>query len=179
VAGVNVAGDDQADRRVHGGPTMAVYAYAAEDYEWWSDQLGQSLAPGTFGENLTFAGVDLGAVVVGEVWNVGSAALRVTQPRIPCFKLGIRMGDARFVPRFEAARRFGAYFAIEEAGTIAAGDLAVRVERPNGDALTIAEFIAAYEDNDLASLRRVADHPLISESWREYAARAVLRHVSA
>jgi MOSC domain-containing protein YiiM len=176
VAGINVAGDDQADRRVHGGPNMAVYAYAAEDYEWWSDQLGEQLRPGTFGENLTLAGVDVGAMVVGEVWRLGSARLRVTQPRIPCFKLGIRMGDAQFVKRFEAACRFGAYFAIDEPGTIAPGDAVVRLARPDGDALTVAEFISAYEDNNLVLLRRVADHPLVPESWRDYAASAVARH---
>jgi MOSC domain-containing protein YiiM len=175
VAGINVAGDDQADRRVHGGPNMAVYAYTAEDYEWWSDQLGRLLPPGTFGENLTLSGVDLGAAVVGEVWEVGSAALRVTQPRIPCFKLGIRMGDGRFVKRFEAARRFGCYFAIDEPGTIGPGDPAARRARSDGDALTIADFINAYEDNEPVLLRRIADHPFIEESWRQHARSAMAR----
>src|SRR4029079_17647984 len=97
VRGVNLAGDDQADRRVHGGVDKAVYAYATEDYEWWAKQLGTALAPGTFGENLTVAGVHLGSRVVGEQWRVGTARLEVAQPRLPCFKLGIRMGDASFV----------------------------------------------------------------------------------
>src|SRR4051794_5768511 len=70
VSGVNLAGDDQADRRVHGGPSKAVYAYAAEDYAWWSDRLGAELAPGTFGENLTVEGIDLHAAVVGEIWSI-------------------------------------------------------------------------------------------------------------
>jgi MOSC domain-containing protein YiiM len=173
VAGVNVVGDDQADRRVHGGPAMAVYAYAAEDYEWWSGELGVRLAPGTFGENLTVEGVDLHACSVGETWAVGTAQLRVTQPRFPCFKLGIRMGDAGFVDRFAAARRFGAYFAIEASGSIAAGDGARPLARP-ADVLTIAEFIAAHEDSDAGLLRRLADHVLVPDGWRQHA-RNVLR----
>jgi MOSC domain-containing protein YiiM len=91
VRDVNVAGDDQADRRAHGGHTKALYAYAVEDYRWWSVQLGHGLSPGTFGENLTTEGMDLAAALVGERWRIGSVVLRVTEPRIPCYKLGIRM----------------------------------------------------------------------------------------
>ena len=90
-------GDEQADLRVHGGPDKAVYAYAVDDYTWWSAQLGVPLGPGTFGENLTVAGFDVSRAVVGQEWEVGNAVLRVTQPRMPCFKLGMRMGDASFV----------------------------------------------------------------------------------
>jgi MOSC domain-containing protein YiiM len=110
--GVNIDGDDQADRRVHGGPTKAIYAYAVEDYQWWAEQLGSPLLAGTSGENLTVAGVDLRAAVVGERWHVGTTTVRVTEPRIPCFKLGIRMGDASFVDRFADAARPGTYLAI-------------------------------------------------------------------
>lgn len=177
VAGVNVEGDDQADRRVHGGPAMAVYAYAVEDYAWWSERLGVALAPGTFGENLTLEGVDLHACAVGETWGVGTARLRVTQPRFPCFKLGIRMGDAGFVDRFAAARRFGAYFAIDGAGSIAAGDTARRLAQP-GELLTIAEFIAAHQDTDVGLLRRLADHELVPDGWRDHA-RNTLRRQAA
>jgi MOSC domain-containing protein YiiM len=177
VAGVNVDGDDQADRRVHGGPAMAVYAYAIEDYVWWSEELGVALAPGTFGENLTLEGVDLHACAVGEAWAVGTTRLRVTQPRFPCFKLGIRMGDAGFVERFAAARRFGAYLAIEGSGSIGAGDEARRLERPD-EALTIAEFIAANEDADVDLLRRLADHRLVTDSWREHARKTLRRQAA-
>jgi MOSC domain-containing protein YiiM len=177
LAGVNLDGDDQADRRVHGGPHMAVYAYAVEDYEWWSQQLGMPLAPGTFGENLTLEGVDLHACAVGETWAVGSARLRVTQPRFPCFKLGVRMADAGFVKRFAAARRFGAYFAIEGAGTIGAGDAARRLARPD-EVLTIAEFITANEDADIGLLRRLADHAPAPEAWRQHARSALRRQVA-
>ena len=177
VAGVNLAGDDQADRRVHGGPAMAVYAYAAEDYEWWSEQLGVPLAPGTFGDNLTLEGVDLHACSVGETWAVGTARLRVTQPRFPCFKLGIRMGDAGFVERFATARRFGAYFTIEASGSIAGGDGARLRARP-GDVLTISEFIAAHEDSDAGLLRRLADHALVPDGWRQHARKSLRRQAA-
>ena len=106
VRGVNLDGDDQADRRVHGGPDKAVYAYAVEDYEWWSQELGRELEPATFGENLTVVGVDLGELVIGSRWIVGTTELEVSQPRQPCFKLGIRMSDADFVDRFDAAARY-------------------------------------------------------------------------
>jgi len=94
VEGVLVEGDAQADLRVHGGPTKSVYAYAVEDYRWWSEQVGEELGPGTFGDNLTIEGIDPVRTVIGERWAIGTAVLRVTEPRIPCFKLGIRMGDA-------------------------------------------------------------------------------------
>jgi MOSC domain-containing protein YiiM len=177
ISGVNLDGDDQADRRVHGGPAMAVYAYAVEDYEWWSEELGVPLAPGTFGENLTLEGVDLHACAVGETWAVGTARLRLTQPRFPCFKLGIRMADAGFVPRFAAARRFGAYFAIEDSGSIAAGDGTRRLARPD-EVLTIGEFITANEDTDIGLLRRLADHPLVPDAWRQHARSALQRHAA-
>jgi MOSC domain-containing protein YiiM len=175
IAGVNLEGDDQADRRVHGGPDKAVYAYAVEDYHWWSEQLGEPVLPGTFGENLSLEAVDLDAAVVGETWQVGTARLRVTQPRMPCFKLGIRMGDATFVERFREARRFGAYFAVEAPGTVAAGDPAVRVGRPEEASLTIAEFITADQDSDPTLLRRVAGTRHVPESWRQHAERALAR----
>jgi MOSC domain-containing protein YiiM len=172
--GVNLAGDDQADRRVHGGETKAVYAYAAEDYAWWAGELGERLSPGTFGDNLTLNGVDLRALVVGERWRAGTAVLRVSEPRFPCYKLGVRMGDAAFVDRFAAARRFGSYFSIERAGMVGAGDTLERLETPE-DRFTIGEWIDAHEDNDPDGLDRLAGHPLASESWREHARRAAAR----
>ena len=91
----NLEGDDQADRKHHGGPDKAVYAYASEDYDWWSGEVGP-VERGTFGENLTTAGIDLRRARVGDRWRVGTVELEVAQPRTPCFKLGIRMGDDDF-----------------------------------------------------------------------------------
>ena len=149
VRGVNVVGDGQADLRVHGGRDKAVYSYAVEDYAWWSDQVGRQLAPGTFGENLTTEGIDLSATPIGSRWRVGTALLEVSQPRFPCFKLGIRMGDAGFVKEFERAARFGAYLRILEEGEVGAGDEIVVVAAGDPDAPTI-------RDVGLAGLRRAS-----------------------
>jgi MOSC domain-containing protein YiiM len=131
VAGVNVDGDDQADRRVHGGPDKAVYAYAAEDAAWWAAELGRDVAPGAFGENLTTEGVDVTGAVVGERWRIGDAELEVSQPRLPCAKLGIRFGDGRMVRAFARASRPGAYLRIIGEGTIGAGDEIELLHRPD------------------------------------------------
>ncbi|MEA2421091.1 MAG: hypothetical protein QOF55_190 [Thermoleophilaceae bacterium] len=128
--GVNLRGDDQADRSVHGGPDKAVYAYAAEDTEWWEAELGESLGPGVFGENLTVRGIPVSSAVIGDRWAVGSALLEVSQPRLPCFKLGLRMGDPRFPKRFAAAGRPGAYLRVLREGEIGAGDPIELVGRP-------------------------------------------------
>src|SRR3954467_5392931 len=130
VAGVNVAGDDQADRRVHGGPGKAVYACAAEDAAWWGTELGRTLEPGMFGENLTVEGVDVSGAVIGERWRAGTAELEVCQPRFACFKLGLRFGDPKMLKRFTAAERPGAYLRIRREGEIGAGDAVEVVERP-------------------------------------------------
>ena len=111
IEGVNLTGDDQADRRVHGGPDKAVYAYSVEDYDWWAANTGP-LTAGTFGENLTTLGIDLTACYIGDRWHVGSAVLEVSQPREPCFKLGLRMGDDHFPGKFAAAGRPGVYLRI-------------------------------------------------------------------
>jgi MOSC domain-containing protein YiiM len=126
VRGVNLDGDDQADRSVHDGPDKAVYAYAQEDTAWWAARLARDLGPGSFGENLTTSGLDLADAVVSERWAVGSAVLEVSQPRVPCFKLGIRMGDGHFPRRFAEAARPGAYLRIVREGQVGAGD-AIRI----------------------------------------------------
>ena len=128
VAGVNVEGDDQADRRVHGGPDKAVYAYAAEDAAFWAGELGRELAPGAFGENLTTEGLDVSGAVVGERWRIGTVELEVCQPRLPCAKLALRMGEPTMVKRFAQASRPGAYLRIVAEGELGAGD-AIEVAR--------------------------------------------------
>src|SRR3954462_508482 len=128
--GVNLRGDDQADRTVHGGPDKAVYAYGAEDTELWEAELGSSLGPGAFGENLTVRGIPVSEAVTGERWAVGSALLEVAQPRLPCFKLGLRMGDPRFLKRFAGAGRPGAYLRGIREGDLGAGDAIEVISRP-------------------------------------------------
>ena len=130
VAGVNVEGDDQADRRVHGGPDKAVYAYASEDAAYWSRELARPLGPGAFGENLTTEGLDVSGAVVGERWRIGDVELEVCQPRLPCHKLAVRMGEPRMVKRFAQASRPGAYLRIAREGSLAAGDAIEVLSRP-------------------------------------------------
>jgi MOSC domain-containing protein YiiM len=169
VEGVNFVGDDQADRRVHGGPDKAVYAYAVEDYDWWAQSLGE-LAPGTFGENLTTVGIDVTGLHIGDRWRVGTAVLEVAQPREPCFKLGMRMGDEHFPGRFEEAGRPGAYLRIVEPGTVEAGDEVV-VEAAARPAVPIVAL--ARGDLDPTLLNLVADDERVPEGWRRRARRAL------
>jgi MOSC domain-containing protein YiiM len=167
VSGVNLSGDDQADRSVHGGEHKAVYAYAWEDTLWWQEQLGRELVPGNFGENLTLTGIDVPEAVVGERWRVGSALLEVSEPRFPCFKLGLRMGDPTFLKRFAGARRTGTYLRIVDEGDIGAGDPIEPVTRPT-HGVTIGLFAEAYlGDHSLAP--RLLEAPQVSEAWRDWA----------
>lgn len=147
IAGVAVGDDVQVDKRYHGGPYQAVYAYAREDYEWWSTQLDRELSSGMFGENITTQGIDITNALLGERWRVGTATLEITDPRVPCSTLRSRMGIRGFVKTFAAARRFGAYFSIVEEGDVAAGDDVVVLERPDHD-VTIARMGAVMFDKD-------------------------------
>ena len=130
VKGVNIAGDAQADRSVHGGPDKAVYAYAQEEIDTWEAELGRVLGGAPFGENLTTQGFDVSGAVVGERWQVGTTTLEVAQPRLPCYKLALRIGDPKFVKTFARASRPGAYLRIVEEGDIGAGDAVAVVARP-------------------------------------------------
>jgi MOSC domain-containing protein YiiM len=170
VRGVNVVGDDQADRSVHGGADQAVYAYAAEDTEWWEAELGRELGPGTFGENITLRGVDITGALIGERWRIGTAVLEVTAPRIPCWKLARKMEDPLFIKRFSKAGRPGAYLRIIEEGEIAAGDEVEIVERPTDHHITIALMnqITLYERHRAGELV-VAP---VAERWRDWAREA-------
>lgn len=167
VAGVNLAGDEQADRRVHGGKHKAVYAYASEDYDWWSDQLGFVVGAGHFGENLTTRGVDVAGAVVGEQWKVDDVLLEVSEPRMPCFKLGIRMNDPAFLDRFSAADRPGAYLRILSEGTIAAGDEVTIGDQPS-HGLTVAD-VARIHSRDHYGAYRLLEIPELPSSWKRWA----------
>jgi MOSC domain-containing protein YiiM len=170
--GVNLAGDDQADRRIHGGPDKAVYAYALEDYEWWAGYLGRTLPPGTFGENLTTVGIDVTNSGIGDRWRVGGAVLEVTQPRDPCFKLALRMGEAGFGKQFNAARRPGAYLRIVEPGLITGGD-PITVVGAAPPALRIADLFVDELTPDL--LQRIVADERVADGWRRGAARTLER----
>jgi len=166
VQGVNLVGDDQSDRSVHGGVEKAVYSYAVEDYEWWREQLAGEFLPGTFGENLTLRGVDVTGAVLGELWQIGTTLLEVNEPRFPCWKLGVRMDDPKFLKRFSQALRPGAYLRIIEPGEIGAGDSVKIIDRPD-HGVTISVFNRAYlHDHALAS--QVLNAPSLGSGWREW-----------
>src|SRR5437588_6720503 len=165
--GVNLAGDDQADRQAHGGPDKAIYAYAAEDTRWWEHQIGRPLVYAEFGENLTTEGIEVNDALVGERWQVGTLLLEVSEPRVPCWRLAVRMNDKMFPRRFAEALRPGPYLRIVVEGDVGAGDDVRVVERPDHD-LTIRDVFRIYtRDRDEAD--RLLAVPRMSESWRRWA----------
>ena len=165
--GVNLEGDDQADRKAHGGPDKAIYAYAVEDTRWWKEKLGRSLQYGEFGENLTTEGVAVNDALVGERWAIGTAVFEVSEPRIPCWRLGVRMNDQGFVRRFTEALRPGTYLRIILEGALGAGDEIRILERPDHD-MTIRDIFRIYT-RDRGEVERLLAIPRMSESWREWA----------
>jgi MOSC domain-containing protein YiiM len=168
ISGVNLDGDDQADRSVHGGPDKAVYAYASEDLAWWAGEIGRPVTPGTFGENLTTLGIDLAASVIGERWAVGSAVLEVTQPRVPCFKLGLRFGRPELVKLFLRAGRSGFYLSVLREGELGAGDAIERIPVAT-PSLSVAEVAALYAGRvtDRARMRLASELAGLPQGWRD------------
>jgi MOSC domain-containing protein YiiM len=165
--GVNLAGDDQADRQAHGGPDKAVYAYAVEDLRWWAGEIGRPLQNGELGENLTTEGIDVNGALVGELWAIGTTLLEVSEPRVPCWKLGVRMNDKLFPRRFTEALRPGAYLRILVEGDVGAGDEIRVVERPGHD-LTVRDVLRIYAF-DRHEAGRLVTTPGMSEDWRWWA----------
>jgi MOSC domain-containing protein YiiM len=169
VEGVNLVGDDQADRSVHGGPEKAVYAYAREDIDWWENIHGD-LPSGCFGENLTTQGVDVSGAIIGERWRIGTVVLEVCQPRLPCSKLGIRFGDLRMVKAFAKASRPGGYLRIIEEGELGAGDEVTVLSRPDHGVTLAMCSDAVLKDPSLAP--QVLQAPQLSFELRRDLAEA-------
>jgi MOSC domain-containing protein YiiM len=167
VQGVNLAGDDQADRKAHGGPDKVIYAYAVEDARWWQQQIGRSLGYGEFGENLTTEGIEVNDALVGERWQIGTTVLEVSEPRIPCWRLGVRMNDKMFPRQFTEALRPGSYLRLIVEGSVGAGDEIRVVERP-AHGLTIRDFFRIYT-RDRDEVQRLLTVPGMSESWKRWA----------
>jgi MOSC domain-containing protein YiiM len=167
-------GDGQADPTVHGGEHKAAYIYSADAYAWWMDELGHPLQHGEFGENLTVTGFGDGDVSVGDILRIGDALVQVTSPREPCFKLGIRMADPRFIPRFRDANRLGFYVRVLQEAEIGAGDTAEVVERATGS-ITIAEFhqVIVGGRGDVDALQRLAAAPTLEPGWVDWCTRRV------
>jgi MOSC domain-containing protein YiiM len=165
--GVNLDGDDQADRKAHGGFDKAVYAYAIEDMRWWEREIGRSLQHGEFGENLTTEGIAVNDALVGERWKIGTAVLEVSEPRVPCWRLGVRMNDQMFVRRFTEALRSGTYLRIIGEGDLGVGDEIRVIHRPDHD-LTIRDVFRIYT-RDRYEVERIIAAPQISDAWKKWA----------
>lgn len=167
---LNLAGDGQADLVHHGGPDKAVYAYSLDHYPWWCEQLGRdALAHGQFGENLTIAGLDEAQLCIGDELQIGDARFVVTQPRVPCFKLGIRFGDKEMPRRFAESLRSGVYLRVLREGTIEAGDAVQLTARGEGRVAVRTLFDAYFKPNDraaMAVLERALSEPALSAEWR-------------
>ena len=166
----NLEGDRQADLSVHGGPTKAVYVYPVQHYDYWRGELpGVELGWGSFGENLTVEGLEEASVSIGDEFRVGTARVVVTEPRMPCFKLGIRFGRADMVKRFLKSQRSGFYFGIVEEGHLEEGDtLDLLAKQPDG--LTVSEVTRLYSTDreNVELLRKAIAVSVLPESWRGY-----------
>jgi MOSC domain-containing protein YiiM len=169
-AGVqHLAGDGQADLSVHGGRDKALYAYPHEHYSFWATELGgRKLESSQFGENLTVSGMTESSVVLGDRYRLGNVIATVTQPRLPCFKLGIRMADDTFPNRFLASGRLGFYLRIEQEGTVQAGDTIELLQRPaHGISIFgLWQIVFATERNAPAAQLALDNLPYLDAGWR-------------
>lgn len=167
---LNLDGDRQSDLSVHGGPQKAVYLYPSEHYEFWKQELPNiSLPWGMFGENLTTTGLFETEVHIGDRFRVGTAELMVTQPRMPCYKLGIRFDRADIIKRFLVSERSGFYFSVLKEGDVGTGDEVELLER-NASGVRVVDITRLYssEKENIALLRRAIATEALPESWRGY-----------
>jgi MOSC domain-containing protein YiiM len=167
---LNLDGDRQADLTVHGGEEKAIYTYPAEHYDYWRQELpGMELPWGMFGENLTTDGLLEAAINIGDQFRIGTALLQATQPRLPCYKLGLKFGREDMLRRFLKSGRYGWYFSVVEEGEIGAGDTIERVYRDPRD-LTVVDIVRLYTDDrdNTAMMQRAVEHEGLPEGWRTF-----------
>ena len=167
---LNLRGDEQSDLSVHGGVHKAVYVYPSEHYPFWREEVPDlDLAWGAFGENFTTEGLLEAAVHIGDRLRVGSAEFVITQPRMPCFKLGIRLGRPEMVKRFLRSGRTGFYLAVLEEGQVTSGD-SIELVAQDEHGVTVTDVVNLYSagatNQDL--LRRVSELPVLPADWRDY-----------
>lgn len=170
VSELNLEGDRQSDLTVHGGTEKAVYVYPSEHYAYWRSRLSdRDLSWGAFGENFTTEGLLEDQVQIGDHLQIGSAEFIVTQPRLPCFKLGIRFNSMDMVRRFLKSKRTGFYLAVIHKGNVAAGNPIYR-EVQQADALTITDIVKLYtsDTDNRELLRRAMELPALPSSWKEH-----------
>jgi MOSC domain-containing protein YiiM len=167
---LNLDGDRQADLTVHGGRTKAAYVYPSEHYVYWRDELpGVELPWGMFGENFTTEGLDETSVNIGDRFRIGEAEVLVTEPRMPCYKLGIKFGRMDILKRFLASGRTGFYFAVEREGEVGAGDKIELLGRDEHN-VTVADITRLYarDRSDFETMRRAMAVEALPETWRSY-----------
>jgi MOSC domain-containing protein YiiM len=167
---LNLDGDRQADLNVHGGPTKAAYAYPAEHYDYWRSELpGTELPWGMFGENFSTEGLEEAKVNIGDRFRIGAAEVTVTEPRMPCYKLGIKFGRADIIRRFLASGRTGFYFSVQREGEVEAGDNIELIARDQNN-VTVADITRLYarEKNDVEALRRAIALEALPASWHDH-----------
>jgi MOSC domain-containing protein YiiM len=167
---LNLDGDRQADLTVHGGPDKAVYSYPSEHYGHWRGELPDMELPwGMFGENFTVEGLDESSVNIGDHFRVGEAEVTVTQPRMPCYKLGIKFGRADILKRFLASGRTGFYFSVRREGEVGAGDEIELIGRDE-NTVTVADVTRLYvrDKHDDETMRRAVAVEALPESWRDH-----------
>lgn len=169
VLSLNLDGDGQSDLSVHGGREKAVYAYPSEHYSRWRAELpGMELPFGVFGENLTVEGLLEDEVRIGDRFRAGTAEFVVTQPRMPCFKLGIRFGSSEIIPRFAESGRSGFYLSVAREGDVGAGDPVEWIARA-ANGVTVADIVtlSSATVGDRGLMRRASELPALPREWRD------------
>jgi MOSC domain-containing protein YiiM len=167
---LNLDGDRQADLSVHGGPSKAVYVYPTEHYDYWKHELPEMKLPwGMFGENFTSAGLFESELNIGDKFRVGSAVVMVTEPRMPCYKLGIKLNRPDIIKRFLASERTGFYFAVLQEGEVGAGDPIELMEK-SARSVRVSDIALLYtrEKHNVGLLRRAIEVEALPESWKSY-----------
>jgi MOSC domain-containing protein YiiM len=167
---LNLDGDRQADLSVHGGPDKAVYSYASEHYEYWRHELSTTaLSYGMFGENFTTQGLMEDHINIGDHLKVGSAKLVATQPRMPCYKLGVKFGRMDIIRQFLASGRPGIYFRVLEEGDVAAGDTIDLISRDSNN-VTVKDIVRLYvkDNEDIETMQRAVRVKALPEGWRDH-----------
>jgi MOSC domain-containing protein YiiM len=175
---LNLDEDRQADLTVHGGLDKAIYAYPVEHYEYWRGELPEMELPwGMFGENLTTVGLLEDRVNIGDRFRIGTAEVMVTQPRMPCYKLGIKFGRANIVKQFLDSRLTGFYFSVLQEGEVGVGDVMELISRDENN-VTVADITRLYvrQSDDLQMLYRAVQVKALPDSWRDYFQQQINNH---
>ena len=165
---LNLEGDKQADLTVHGGPDKAVYAYPAEHYDYWKKRLPHMKLPwGMFGENFTTEGLLEDQVNIGDVFRVGSSEVVATQPRMPCYKLGVKFGHMDIIRQFMNSKLTGIYFRVLKEGVVGAGDAIKLISRDENN-VTVKDIVQLVTDEaNITTLRRAVHIEALAEGWRQ------------